>query len=65
MRFLRSHIDGGIFSVMLPLMISSFVTEPSVQVISGQVQWSDEGDQWVREGGLAHCCLSVRRRACS
>lgn len=61
MRLLRSHIDSGISSVMLPFMIASPVTEPLVHVISGHVQWSDDGVQWLREGGLDHCCLSPRR----
>lgn len=65
MRLLRSHINGGIASVMFKFLMASPVTKPPVHVISGHVQWSDEGVQWLRGGGLDHCCLSPRRMVCS
>lgn len=59
-------MNGGNVPFMFMLVRFSSVTEPSVQAISGQVQW-DEFDvvQWLRGGGFCQCCLSFSRTACS
>lgn len=64
-RFLRSQINDGIVSVIAKLETLSSVTDPPVQLISGQVQWSDDEVQWDRKGGFSHCCLSLSRMVCS
>lgn len=58
-------MDGGISSVIPKLETLSVVTNPFVQLISRQLQWSDDEVQWEREGGFSHCCLSLSRMACS
>ena len=71
MRFLRSQMNGGIGLVMVLSMRESPVTEPLEQVISGQLQWVEElefggdGVQWLMEGGLDQCRLSLSRIVCS
>lgn len=61
MRFLRSHIVGGILTVMGILRRITAVTELLVQPISCQSHGEDEEFQCPRDGGLPSCRFRLRR----
>ena len=61
MRFLKSKIVAGIFSLMVLLWSETAVTVLLVHVISNQSQGEDEEfDDW-SDGGLPSCCLTSSR----
>ena len=61
MRFLRSQIVAGIFSLMALLWSEIAVTVLSVHLISGQSQGEDEEFHDWSDGGLPSCCLTSSR----
>jgi hypothetical protein len=60
-------MKGGTVPVIFMFWRDSLVTEPSVQLISGQEQWEEEFDgvQWPRGRGFCQCCFRFSRTACS
>ena len=63
MRFLRSQIVAGIFSLMVLLWSEIAMMVLLVHVISGQSQGEDEEFHDWSDGGLPSCCLTSRRIA--
>lgn len=58
-------MKGGTVPLMFVLISESPVTEPLVQVISGQSQWVEVEFQWLMGAGSDQYCFSFNKIDCS